>query len=190
MRRALSLAAAAATLATAAGQSPTPTATASSGQSTGRFDCDSVLLLVVGSGAATINTAQIVYIEERHRTTGALLRRFPLRYTSNGATEPACTLAVAGPDAAADTWQYDRDGLPAGSADGALATVICFDLNAGTLMTMDTTKTIASIYYDGTVTYTRALSNTYSGVFGPAGVRQAVTVDGTEYWASGMSNLD
>jgi hypothetical protein len=189
MRRTLTLAASLA-VAAAVPSTPTVSPSPSSGQATGRFACDSILVLVVGSGAATINTAQIVYIEERQRGTGNLLRRFPLRYTNNGATEPACTLGVAGSDAAADSWQYDRDGLPAASADGTLATVICFDINAGSAMSMDSAKTIASIYYDGTVTYTNALTNTYLGIFGPAGVRQAVTVDGTEFWTSGLSNTE
>jgi hypothetical protein len=159
------------------------------------FDCNSFLALVVGSNVTnsslTVNRAQTVWIEERSYATGALLRRQALRNVSAPGA-PACTLAVAAPSgtltgSASESWQYNTDGLPQLSADGSVAVLPCFDISAGNPMDLNADKTIAIIDGNGIVNYTTALASTYTGVYGPAGMRQAATVNGSNFWMSGVA---
>jgi trimeric autotransporter adhesin len=165
---------------------PTPTATRTPASA---FGCGSVVTLVVGdgsSGAVAANTARVVWVQERDSLTGALRQSFPLRATSAGEASPACTLGV--PVAGTTSlWRYETDGLPSRSTDGAVIAVPCFDIPAGSTMTMESGKTIAVISATGAVTYAPLSASSYFSTFDVSGFFQAATVDGTAFWTAGMS---
>jgi hypothetical protein len=171
------------------------TALASVAPATGQapFGCDSVLTLVVGDGSTptVYGKAQVVSLQERTRT-GTLLQTIPLLSDPTSGA-PACTLGVNKPEGAvgvADQWQYNTDGVPSLSADGASAVLFCFRTMAGDDLAMDADKTVAVVFPNGTVVYSAALSGAYTGVFGPSGIRQAASDDGSRFWLAGMASND
>lgn len=94
------------------------------------------------------------------------------------------------PDAAegnTDRWVYNQDGVPSLAADGGSAVLFCFRTPAGGDLDMDDDKTVAVVYPNATVVYSAALAGTYTGVYGPSGIRQAASDDGSRYWLAGFA---
>lgn len=154
--------------------------------------CNNLLLLTVGEGgtddATNLNNAQQVNIEER-TSSGDLVRSITLATEPNGGA-PACTLGIDRGYGVA-TWRFDQDGVPSLAADGSLATFNCFNVAKGSLLGMTGSNVVVvTVAPDATVQYSQPLTASFTGTYGPSGVRQAITDDGSRFWLSGMTGTD
>ena len=64
----------------------------------------------------------------------------------------------------------------------------CFDLDTGVGITLTANKTVAQYAFTGALTFANDITGTYDVGTSPTqqcGVRQATSVDGTQYWLSG-----
>jgi len=104
-----------------------------------------------------------------------------------------CTLSFGHTtDLASIVWFFETEGLPSRTQDGKLVIFPCHASPAGTSMdaVLSDSKSIAILRPNGTVD-TRILFSGFTGVRGTAtGLRQAVTINGGEFWLAGIANFE
>ena len=145
----------------------------------------SILIVRLGDNSSTAYGADAafpVYLDEVDVWSGAVLRSTALQSVASEAS-PACTL---GRGSTRREWNYATDGLPSNSEDMKLALLPCFNISAGSRMTMMSSKTIAQLSSDAHATNSAPLYP-YMDELGPTGFRQVASVDGTSFWMAGAS---
>ena len=137
-----------------------------------------VMRLGSGSESTTPGTALPVYFDEVSTATGAVLSS--VLYTGNMATQ--CTLPA--PGASNSTWLYDSDGVPASSLNGI--SWPCYPAAVGANTSMEALKTFVYVGADMNAPLAFPVT-TLMGVraTGVSGVRQLLTIDGTNFWVVG-----
>lgn len=142
------------------------------------FTPGNIVVVRVGTGAAALGSAATATFLDEYTPAGVLVQSIPLPTADAGANQ---TLTLAG--------SATSEGLLTTSVDGRYLQMIGYDAAPGTAAVAGTTsaavnRVIARIGADGVVDTTTALStNGFSGG-NPRGV---VSVDGSEFWASGSN---
>jgi hypothetical protein len=162
---------------------------------------DTVVTLRVGDDAApaslTGGRALPVYVDV-YRTRPTVARILSVPLPTAGYTDPvtrtysgACTLATG---SAVGRWNFDREGFPSNSADGAVIIVPCYDVPVGSAIGGTSLKTIAVLdrSYAVNTSFTGAISmGVKTGTPTPNnGWRQVASPDGASFWTSSVAAAD
>ena len=152
------------------------------------FSCGSVVTMVIGDGTnSNADISQPIFLNELS-TNGSLMQQIPVA-TADGPGQYACALG-RGRDA---PWDFDLDGIPSLSADGTVATFVCYNMETGVYMpagpsALERDKIVVVVHTDGSLSYSEPLTQTYVDFYSNDGIRQVATVDGASgFWLSGMS---
>jgi predicted extracellular nuclease len=136
-----------------------------------------VMVLRVGSGAAALSSAATPAFLDRYTSAGVLVSSIPLPIASAGANRRVTLSGSA-----------TAEGALALSSDGRFVTLAGYDADPGTATVASTTtatvsRVVARVDASGTVDSSTAITDAFSG----AGVRGAVTDDGSRFWTVGAS---